>query len=170
MWHRVLKSELDGAYRSAAGLMEMCCGLPLDWKPARENNWMTLGQLLKHISNGAGQPIHGFVTGDWGMDVENMTEEDMLPSAEKMPTVQSVDEARAALDADKEMAVRALEKCTAENLYERPAKAPWDQTEQPLAERIFQMIEHLNIHKAQLFYYLKLQGKPVNTMHMYGMG
>ena len=31
------------------------------------------------------------------------------------------------------------------------------------------MAEHLAQHKAQLFYYLKLQGKDVNTMHLYGM-
>jgi hypothetical protein len=31
------------------------------------------------------------------------------------------------------------------------------------------MIGHLAQHKAQLFYYLKLQGKPVHTGHLYGM-
>ena len=32
------------------------------------------------------------------------------------------------------------------------------------------MVGHLANHKAQLFYYLKLLGKDVNTMHLYGMG
>ena len=31
------------------------------------------------------------------------------------------------------------------------------------------MVNHLNAHKAQLFYYLKLRGQAVNTLHMYGM-
>ena len=31
------------------------------------------------------------------------------------------------------------------------------------------MVEHLATHKAQLFYYLKLQGKDVDTMHLWGM-
>jgi hypothetical protein len=31
-------------------------------------------------------------------------------------------------------------------------------------------VEHLGNHQSQLFYYLKLMGKPVNTMHLYGMG
>jgi hypothetical protein len=31
------------------------------------------------------------------------------------------------------------------------------------------MIQHLAQHKGQLFYYLKLQGKPVNTAHLWGM-
>jgi len=39
----------------------------------------------------------------------------------------------------------------------------------PLGHRLLGMVGHLELHKAQLFYYLKLQGKPVNTMHMYGM-
>jgi hypothetical protein len=30
-------------------------------------------------------------------------------------------------------------------------------------------IHHLQQHKGQLFYYLKLQGKPVNTEHLWGM-
>ncbi len=30
------------------------------------------------------------------------------------------------------------------------------------------MIEHLKQHKGQLFYYLKLQGKPVNTSDLWG--
>jgi hypothetical protein len=31
------------------------------------------------------------------------------------------------------------------------------------------MVGHLAQHKGQLFYYLKLQGKPVNTAHLWGM-
>jgi len=30
------------------------------------------------------------------------------------------------------------------------------------------MIQHLNQHKGQLFYYLKLQGKPVSTPDLWG--
>jgi len=30
------------------------------------------------------------------------------------------------------------------------------------------MIQHLDRHKVQLFYYLKLQGKPVNTADLWG--
>jgi hypothetical protein len=31
------------------------------------------------------------------------------------------------------------------------------------------MLGHLTQHKGQLFYYLKLQGKPVNTGDLWGM-
>jgi hypothetical protein len=30
------------------------------------------------------------------------------------------------------------------------------------------MIQHLERHEGQLFYYLKLQGKPVNTVDLWG--
>jgi len=36
-----------------------------------------------------------------------------------------------------------------------------------LGLRLLQMIEHLKMHKSQLFYYLKLQGLPVNTMDLW---
>jgi len=39
-----------------------------------------------------------------------------------------------------------------------------------LGHHLLQMVEHLNSHKSQLFYYLKMQGKPVNTGDLWGMG
>lgn len=38
-----------------------------------------------------------------------------------------------------------------------------------LGVRLMQTVGHLTQHKSQLFYYLKLQGRPVNTMHLSGM-
>jgi hypothetical protein len=38
-----------------------------------------------------------------------------------------------------------------------------------LGHRLLQMVDHLKSHKAQLFYYFKLQGKPVHTGHLWGM-
>ena len=49
------------------------------------------------------------------------------------------------------------------------APAPWDPRPVILGYRLPQTITHLNQHKAQLFYYLKLQGNPVNTSHLWGM-
>jgi hypothetical protein len=31
------------------------------------------------------------------------------------------------------------------------------------------MVQHLDSHKSQLFYYLKLMGRDVNTMNLWGM-
>jgi hypothetical protein len=37
-----------------------------------------------------------------------------------------------------------------------------------LGRYLLQMVQHLDRHKGQLFYYLKLQGKPVNTADLWG--
>lgn len=72
----------------------------LDWKPATGENWMTTGQLLRHRGDACGTALHGFSAGDWrmpdGQDLEDVPQEDQLPSAERLPTVESVDEARSA--------------------------------------------------------------------------
>lgn len=57
----------------------------------------------------------------------------------------------------------------ASGAMERPTPAPWDPTAMPLGQRLLEMVGHLKNHKGQLFYYLKLQGLPVNTTHLYGM-
>ena len=56
-----------------------------------------------------------------------------------------------------------------EALDGRTMPAPWDPTERPLGEHFLGMIDHLAQHKGQLFYYLKLQGKSVNTWTLYGL-
>ncbi len=56
-----------------------------------------------------------------------------------------------------------------EDKLDQTSKDPWDATELLLGHRLLYMVAHLNHHKAQLFYYLKLQGKPVNTSHLLGM-
>jgi hypothetical protein len=38
-----------------------------------------------------------------------------------------------------------------------------------LVSRPKQMVDHLFCHKNQLFYYLKLMGKPVDTGSLWGM-
>ncbi len=134
---------------------------------------MTIGQLLKHMTQCCGAPFRGFITGDWGlpegMDVSKLTPEKHLPPAEKLPTVQSVAEARQLLQEDERVALEMLTACGEEGLAHNPAPAPWDPTEMLLGHRLLQIVDHLKQHKGQLFYYLKLQGKPVNTRNLWGM-
>ena len=52
---------------------------------------------------------------------------------------------------------------------DRKVAAPWNPEERPIGHQFLQMAGHLANHKAQLFYYLKLLGKPVHTGHMYGV-
>lgn len=172
-WTELLKSGIEDAHKATENLIGMVDGDRLDWKPSTGSNWMTTGQLLMHITIACGAPSRGFVTGDWGLpegvDATEMSMEDMLPPAEKLPTVESVEEAKGLLAEDKKIALEALSQCSEEDLAGKPAPAPWDASEMILGRRLLQMVNHLNHHKAQLFYYLKLQGKPVHTGHLWGM-
>ena len=172
-WKEMLRIELDGAYRTTEGLIDLVDENSLDWKPSARNNWMTTGQLLMHLTNGCGAGMHGFATGDWGfpegVDPANIPPEEMLQPAEKLPAVGSVKEAKKKLAEDKALAFKTLDKCSEEQLSTQIATAPWDEHEMVLGHRFLQMVHHLNVHKAQLFYYLKLQGQPVNTMHLWGV-
>jgi hypothetical protein len=167
-WTELLKSEIEPAYRTTAGLMDLVEDEKLNWKPATGSNWMTTGQLLKHLTEGCGVTFKGFVTKDWGMPTEEIAPEAMLPTAERLPTVSSVAEAKRLLAEDKQAALDILAQCTEDRLDSEPTPAPWDPSPLVLGYRLLGMIAHVNQHKSQLFYYLKLQGKPVNTSHLWG--
>jgi len=47
--------------------------------------------------------------------------------------------------------------------------SPWGGPEVTLFQHLYHMIGHLGQHKAQLFYYLKLMGKDVNTGDLWGV-
>ena len=135
---------------------------------------MTTGQLLMHLVWGNGPGFKGFVTGDWGMpdgmSLEDMNPEDMLPPAEAMPAVESVAQAREKLAADKVLAFEILEGLTEEDLATRELAAPWNPGETfALGRHLLHSIRHSLQHKGQLFYYLKLQGKKVDTSDLWGM-
>jgi len=167
-WTELLKPEIEGAYHTVDRLMDLVDPGSLSWKPSSGTNWMTTGQLLRHICGAAcGPEVKGFVTGDWGPPPEPNAPP--LPPAEKMPTVSSVAEAKKLLEADKQLALEMIAKAGERRLDKDPAPAPWDPTQMPLGRRLLEVIRHLDIHRCQLFYYLKLQGKPVHTGHLWGM-
>ncbi len=170
-WKGLLKREIEDTYKTTNGLLDLTDDEQLDWKPATGSNWMTTGQLLMHITNACGACFKGFVSGDWGMpegvDISELSPEEMLPQAEKLPTVGSLAEAKKLFAEDKQIALDMLEKCSEESLANDIVTAPWDPNEMILGHRLLQMIGHLNQHKGQLFYYLKLQGKPVNTTNLW---
>lgn len=169
-WTELLKAEIQSAYATTDKLMGLVDDKALEWKPSTGTNWMTTGQLLKHIAEGCGVAFRGFITGDWGMpEGTDMSEMTQLPPAEKMPAIESVAEARRLLDEDRRLAIDTLATRGEEALAHDKAPAPWDPAEMVLGHRLLQMVEHLKQHKGQLFYYLKLQGKPVNTGDLWGM-
>ncbi len=175
-WTSTLTRAIEATYPTTDSLMAMVSDDDLDWKPATGSNWMTTGQLLMHLTTSCGLCFQGFVTGDWGMpegvDVSDMPKEDMLPPAEKLPTIASVAEARRLLTADRELAGRMLADAGEDRLHSEMLRAPWvpaDSPESCLGEHLMGMVDHLATHKSQLYFYLKLQGKDVNTMHLWGM-
>jgi hypothetical protein len=172
-WTELLKSEVEDTYKATEGLFDLVTDDTLDWKPATGDNWMTTGQLLYHITGACGACFKGFVTGDWGMpegmDPSEMSPDEMLPPAEKMPAVSSVSEAKKLLAKDNKIAYEMLEKAGENEIATKTVPAPWNPCERILGQHLLHMLAHLSQHKAQLFYYLKLQGKPVNTGHLWGM-
>ena len=171
-WTALLERELTGAYRGAFTLIDLADDSNLGWKPSTGENWMTMGQLLMHLTDACGAPCKGFVTGDWGLppdfDPSELAPEQMLPPAETMPAVGSVAEARKLLEQDRQTALEMLATLDNDVLGKKLVAAPWDTREEVLGMQLLHMITHLSQHKAQLFYYLKLLGKPVNTSHLWG--
>ena len=172
-WTELLTAVIDDTYASTEGLLQLVTDDKLDWKPTTGENWLTTGQLLQHISNAGGMPMRGLVTGDWGMpaeEVDDMPADAMLPPADKFPTATSVAAVRSQLQEDRELAHRMVKEAGEDRLQNEPSSVPWDPTPLSLGRRVLQMVGHLDNHQSQLYYYLKLQGAPVNTMHLYGMG
>jgi uncharacterized damage-inducible protein DinB len=167
-WTELLEKEVEAAYRAADGLMRRVDDRALGWKPQTGANWMTTGQLLEHMTTACGACCKGFVTGEWGMPADAPAE-DMLPPAEGLPSAPSVGDARRRLAEDRAVALDMIRRSGEEGLVSRVLAAPWDPTPRPLAQHLLHMVNHLNQHKGQLFYYLKLQGQPVDTSHLYGM-
>jgi uncharacterized damage-inducible protein DinB len=168
-WKELLTEEMERAYATTQKLVELVSDDDLAWKPSTGGNWMTTGQLLKHITEGCGAPFRAFITGDWGLpegvDLSAVTQ---LPPAESLPAIGSVAEAKQLLEEDRQMAFAMLAARDEEALAHDNAPAPWDPTEMTLGHRLLQMVDHLKQHKGQLFYYLKLQGKPVKTADLWG--
>ena len=171
-WTELLRNEIETNYKVTDGLLELVDEDELSWKPATGANWMTTGQLIQHLPETCGVLCRGFVTGVWpmpeGMTPADMKPEDMLPPADAMATATSVAAVREALAKDKDLALAMVAEAGEENLADQDTHAPWDPDPMKLGRRLLHMVGHLSNHKAQLFYYLKLQGKPVNTWNLYG--
>ncbi len=172
-WTELLKTEMETAYATTAALLDKVDPDGLDWKPATGCNWMTMGQLLKHTTEACGAACRAFVTGDWGLPegvkIEDIPPEEMLPPAEKLPTVENLAKAKIALTDDRAIALNMIEQSGEEQLACRKMAAPWNpKVERVLGWHLLQMVNHMERHKSQLFYYLKLQGKPVDTGDLWG--
>ncbi len=172
-WSELLISQTRLTYSATEGLLDLVDDSMLDWKPSTGENWMTTGQLLLHLTTACGFCFKGFLTGDWtppeGSEMPEAEEGEMLLPAEKLPVAESVARVKELLAADKQLALATIEEAGEGRLAGDTVKAPWEAEERLLGAQFLLMVQHLAQHKGQLFYYLKLQGKPVDTSQLWGM-
>jgi hypothetical protein len=170
-WTQLLTNEIEKTYRATEGLVRLVDAKQLGWRPATGSNWMSTGQLLSHITDACGYCVKEFVSGTWGTPTPPGAkgEEMSMPTADAMPSVANVEETLQKLAEDKRTALEQVKKAGEKDLASKMVVAPWDPTPVPLGQRLLSMVGHLQQHKGQLFYYLKLQGKPVHTGNLWGM-
>jgi uncharacterized damage-inducible protein DinB len=172
-WTELLNAEIQFSYETTERLLALVDPNSLQWKPATGSNWMTMGQLIMHLTGACRHMFKGFVTGDWGLppgvDMSKLKPEDMLLPAEELPSLASVPEAIRLVQDDKRLTLQMLAACSEDRLARDKAPAPWDPPELLLGHRLLLVVDHLKQHKGQLFYYLKLQGKSVNTGNLWGI-
>lgn len=147
------------AYRPAKNLIEMVPADRLDWRPGPK--FMTLGQLLCHLSLGVGDGVRLLHTGQWPTDqemIEGMKQEN-LPSC-------GVEEAVKKLEADKPTLRDALAAIGEQEFADKVVSVPWGM-QGKFEVLALSFLEHFTNHKMQLFTYLKLLDLPVNTQTLY---
>jgi len=158
------KDEYDDfvmqAYRPAMTMIGMAPADKLDWRPAP--HFMSLGQLLGHLSTGLGAEVRILITGDWPSP-EKMDEEMRL---ENIPSC-TAEEALTKLENDKTTLREVLAGLSEDDFAQKVVTVPWG-VQAKLERMALYFREHFTNHKQQLFTYLKLLGLPVNTMTLYG--
>jgi hypothetical protein len=172
-WTELLLAQMEDAYRVTDRLMGLLSDEDLDWRPATGTNWMSNGQLLLHLVSACGYCCNGFVTGEWGLptgyEPGDLPTDGSMPTADQIPAVESVAAARELLAADRKTALAIVNEVGEERLAGEQVGAPWDpENKKTLGLHLLNMVEHLNSHKMQLFFYLKSMDKGVNTMHLWG--
>jgi len=169
----VLLQEAEVTYAVTEKLFGRVANGELSWKPATGKNWMTVGQLMMHCASfGCGKAIQGFVKGDWGLPegsrLEDLDSENHVPPAAALSSVESVEQALDLLAKDRNLALSCLAEAGEAELLARTSAAPWGGSELSLFQHLLHMIADLGQHKGQLFYYLKLMGKELNTNDLRG--
>lgn len=170
-WTTFLTTQATEAYNVVTKLVAKLDNDTLGWKPETGENWMTTGQLLEHMKTACGACMSGFVTGDWSavMPEGEMDPSGEMPTADKLPTCTTIKDFKAAFEKDREITFSMIEKVGESDLAAKLTTAPWNPVERTLGVQFNECVAHLNSHKAQLFYYLKLRGQSVGTMDLWDM-
>lgn len=169
----ILLKEAEETYLITEKLFHRVADNELSWKPAAGKNWMTVGQLMMHCASfGCGKAVQGFVKGDWGLPkgakLEDLAAVNHVPPATALPSVTSVEHALRLLEEDRNLALRCIADAGEGGLLGKAFTAPWGGSMLPLFHHLLRMVAHLAQHKGQLFYYLKLMGKDVDTKDLWG--
>ena len=150
------------AYKPAATLIRMVPADKLEWRPAP--GFMSLGQLVCHLTEPLGDGIRCLVTNHWPFTPEEMEDGMKL---ENIPAC-NVEEALGRLEKDKTILREVLSDLSDEEFAQKPVSTPWG-WKGKLEVMAILFREHFTNHKMQLFLYLKLLGLPVNTATLYGV-
>jgi len=146
------------AFRPAESLLKMVPADKLDWKPGPD--FMTLGNLICHFSDGIGTELRMLVSNSWPKP------EDMAEAMKgRMPTC-GTQEALAKLEKDKTTLREVLAGVTEDEFAAKVVSTPWG-FKGTLEKMSLDFREHFTNHKQQLFIYLKMLGFPVNTQTLY---
>ena len=140
------------SYRPVENMLKM---VPVDkqnWKP--EENFMSVGELVAHISEGIGGELKMLVTNNWPKHPEG-----------PMPTSTPA-EGLAKLEKDKTVLRELIAGISEDDFANREAVTPWGASG-TIEKMGFDFKEHFTNHKMQLFTYLKMLGLPVNTQTLY---
>jgi uncharacterized damage-inducible protein DinB len=147
------------AYRPVAKLISMVPPDQLDWRPGP--TFMSVGQVICHLSDGVGAGMDWLMKGNWPSSEE--MEKGM--KLENLPTC-SVQEALDKLEKDKKVLRAVLDGMSEADFAGKVVATPWGMKGK--VERLaIWFLEHTTNHKMQLFTYLKLRGLPVNTDTLY---
>jgi hypothetical protein len=147
------------AFRPAKTLIGMVPTDKLGWQPGPK--FMTLGQLIFHLSLGVGDGVRLLHGGEWPTDdemLEGMKQEN-LPSC-------CVEEALEKLEVDKKTLSDALAAISEQDFASKTLSVPWGM-QGKMEVLALSFLEHFTNHKMQLFLYLKMLGLPVNTQTLY---
>jgi hypothetical protein len=158
------KNEFCEVVLQSMGPAEKLIGMvpadKLDWKPAP--TFMSLGQVICHMSEGMGSGLETLLSGKW----PSMEEMNAGMKLENMPSC-GVQEALSKIEKDKTILRATLDGISEDDFTNRVVSVPWG-WKAKFEIMSVNFLEHFNNHKMQLFTYLKLLGLPVNTQSLYG--
>jgi uncharacterized damage-inducible protein DinB len=148
-------------FRPAEKLIAMVPADKLNWQPGP--TFMSLGQVICHLSDGLGGGLEMMLSGKWP-SMEEMEEGMKL---ENLPSC-SPQEALDKLEKDRKILRQVLDGMSEDDFTNRVVSVPWG-WKAKMERMAIAFLEHFTNHKMQLFTYLKLLGLPVNTQTLYGM-